>query len=158
MTATNKRYSYPIVAVIRIDVHPAGENPIDSHRVSDSTSPVVRIGNLLLVPTRTKHTPTLREALTTEDRLVQSSSWVTSFPLPHDSLWVGERGFSQVVSQLHQLTEPISPACNRYIQYLLVGDNSLALNRHKRGLQPWRCRLSTCHSSTFPTDGPPLFT
>jgi hypothetical protein len=25
-TATNKRYSYPRVAEIRIDVHPAGEN------------------------------------------------------------------------------------------------------------------------------------
>jgi hypothetical protein len=29
MTATNKRYSYPRVAVIQIDVHPAGENTIN---------------------------------------------------------------------------------------------------------------------------------
>jgi hypothetical protein len=29
MTATNKRYSYLRVAAIRIDVHPAGENPIN---------------------------------------------------------------------------------------------------------------------------------
>jgi hypothetical protein len=29
MTATNKRYSYPRVTVIQIDVHPTGENPID---------------------------------------------------------------------------------------------------------------------------------
>jgi hypothetical protein len=29
MTATNKQYSYPIVTVIRIDVHPVGENPIN---------------------------------------------------------------------------------------------------------------------------------
>jgi hypothetical protein len=41
------------------------------------------------------------EVLATEDRLTQPSSWVTSFPLPHDSLGVGERGFSQVVTQLH---------------------------------------------------------
>jgi hypothetical protein len=27
MTTTNKRYSYPRVAVIRIDVHPAQKNP-----------------------------------------------------------------------------------------------------------------------------------
>jgi hypothetical protein len=30
MTATNKRYSYLRVAEIRIDVHPAGENPINT--------------------------------------------------------------------------------------------------------------------------------
>jgi hypothetical protein len=30
MTATNKRYSYPRVVVICIDVHPAGENPINT--------------------------------------------------------------------------------------------------------------------------------
>jgi hypothetical protein len=30
MTVTNKRYSYPRVAAIRIDVHPAGENPINT--------------------------------------------------------------------------------------------------------------------------------
>jgi hypothetical protein len=48
------------------------------------------------------------------------------------------------------LTGPISPACDRYIQYLLAGANSSVLNRHKRGLQSWRCRLATYHSSTFP--------
>jgi hypothetical protein len=30
MTATNKRYSYPRVTAIRIDVHPTGENPINT--------------------------------------------------------------------------------------------------------------------------------
>jgi hypothetical protein len=49
------------------------------------------------------------EVLATEDRLAWSSSWVTSFPLPYDSLGVGERGFGEVVTQLHQLTGPISP-------------------------------------------------
>jgi hypothetical protein len=48
----------------------------------------------------------LREVLATEDRLARPSSWVTSFPLPHDSLGVGERDFGQVVTQLHQLTGP----------------------------------------------------
>jgi hypothetical protein len=28
MTVTNKRYSYPRVATIQIDIHPAGENLI----------------------------------------------------------------------------------------------------------------------------------
>jgi hypothetical protein len=38
--------------------------------------------------------------------MARPSSWVTSFSLPHDSLGVGERGFGQVVAQLHQLLGP----------------------------------------------------
>jgi hypothetical protein len=41
-----------------------------------------------------------------------------------------------------RLTGPISLAWDRYIQYFLVGANPLVLNRHRRGLQPWKCRLS----------------
>jgi hypothetical protein len=40
-------------------------------------------------------------------------------------------------------TGPISPACDRYIQYLLMGANRTILNWHRWGLQPWRCRLNT---------------
>jgi hypothetical protein len=97
---------------------------------------MVRMGNLSLVLTRMKQTLHLGEVLTTEDRLALPSSWVTSFPLPHDSLGVGDRGFSQVVTQLHQLTGPITPACDRYVQYLLTGTNPSVLNRHRWGLQP----------------------
>jgi hypothetical protein len=42
--------------------------------------------------------------------------------------------------------------CDRYVQYLLAGLNPLILNRHKRGLQSWRFRLSTYHSLTFSID------
>jgi hypothetical protein len=42
-----------------------------------------------------------------------------------------------------RLTGPISPVCDRYVQYLLMGANRTVLNRHKRGLQPWRCWLFT---------------
>jgi hypothetical protein len=38
------------------------------------------------------------EVLATEDRLARPSSWLTSFPLPQDSLGEGERGFTQVVT------------------------------------------------------------
>jgi hypothetical protein len=41
------------------------------------------------------------EVLAIKDRLAQPLPWVTSFFLPHDSLGVGERGFRQVVTQLH---------------------------------------------------------
>jgi hypothetical protein len=50
----------------------------------------------------------------------------------------------------------ITPTYDRYIQYLLAGANPSVLNRHRWGLQPWRRRLSTYHSPTFPTDGLPF--
>jgi hypothetical protein len=56
-----------------------------------------------------------------------------------------------VDDRLLGLPDPL--ACDRYIQYLLTGVNPSVLNRHKRGLLPLRCRLSTYHSPTFPTDG-----
>jgi hypothetical protein len=46
--------------------------------------------------------------LVTKDRMARPSPWVTSFFLPDNSLGVGERGFGQVVTQLHQLTGPIN--------------------------------------------------
>jgi hypothetical protein len=51
-----------------------------------------------------------------------------------------------------RLTGPISPICDWYVQYLLAGANRTVFNRHRRGLQPWRCHLSTYHSPNFPTN------
>jgi hypothetical protein len=51
---------------------------------------------------------------------------------------------------------PISPACDRYVQYLLMGVNQTVLNRHRRGLQPWRCRLTTYPLSDLPNQLSPL--
>jgi hypothetical protein len=45
--------------------------------------------------------------------------------------------------QATRFTGPISPACDRYVQYLLTGANRTVLNRHRWVLQPWRCRLVT---------------
>jgi hypothetical protein len=53
--------------------------------------------------------------------------------------------------QATRLTGLISTTCDRYVQYMLTGGNPSVLNRHRRGLQPWRCRISTYHSLTFPT-------
>jgi hypothetical protein len=71
MTDTNKRYSYLRVTAIQIDVHPAGETrstrhtlcTLDSRMIPDHTSLVVHVVKLLLVPTRTKHAPTLEGSL-----------------------------------------------------------------------------------------------
>jgi hypothetical protein len=38
--------------------------------------------------------------------------------------------------QTTSLTGPITPTCDRYVQYLLTGANPSLLNQHKWGLQP----------------------
>jgi hypothetical protein len=147
--------------MIQIDVHLAWENLNNTSRMLPtpvhSRSTYVFCGQSPYVTTfhwlpQSRNMPLhLKEVLTTKDRLARLLSWVASFFLPYDSPGVGERGFSLMVTQLLQLTGSISPACDRYVQYLLVGANPLVLNRHKWGLQPWRCRLATYHSLTLPT-------
>jgi hypothetical protein len=55
-----------------------------------------------------------------------------------------------------RFTGPISPTCDRYVQYLLMGANRTVLNRHMRGLQPWRCRLTTYPLPDLPNQLSPL--
>jgi hypothetical protein len=98
------------------------------------------------------------EVLTTKDRLTQPSSWVASFLLPCDRPGVGERSFGPMVTQLSQLTEPISLACDWYVQYLLAGANPLVLNRYRWGLQPWSCRLATYPLPDLPNQLSLMFT
>jgi hypothetical protein len=109
---------------------------LDSRMVPNHTSPVIRVGNLSLIPTRTEQAPRPGGNLGDRRQTGPTVVLVTSFPLPHDTLGVGERGFGQVVTQLHQFIGPITPACDRYVQYLLVGANLLVLNRYRWGLQP----------------------
>jgi hypothetical protein len=70
--------------------------PLDPRRIPDHTSHVGWNKSI--------HS---EEVLTTKDRLAWLSPWVTSFFLSHDRLGVGEKDFSQVITQLHQLTESI---------------------------------------------------
>jgi hypothetical protein len=69
-------------------------------------------------------------------------SWVRTQVLSHSSqLSSGEK--SSFCWQLTtRLIGPISLACDRYVQHLLVGANRTVLNRHRRRLQPCRCRLA----------------
>jgi hypothetical protein len=159
-------YSYPRVTAIRIDVHPAGENPTNTSRMLPTSvharpayafygqSPYVTTFNWL---PRSQNKPLHpEEVLATKERLAQPSSWVASFLLPCDSPRVGERGFGPMVTQLHQLIGPVSPVCDRYVQYLLTGVNPSVLNPHRRGLQPWRCRLATYLLPDLPNQLSPL--
>jgi hypothetical protein len=58
--------------------------------------------------------------------------------------------------QATRFTRPISPVCDRYIQYLLTGANPSVINRHRRGLQPWRYRLATYPLPDLPNQLSPL--
>jgi hypothetical protein len=97
-------YSYPRVTTIRIDVHPAGENPTNTPRMFSTLvhahlayafcgqSPYVTTFHWL---PRSRNRPLHPEGvLATKYRLAQPSSLVTSFLLPCDSLGVGEREVS----------------------------------------------------------------
>jgi hypothetical protein len=152
--------------VTRIDVHPAGENPTNTPRTLPTPvharSVYAFYGQSPYVTTfhwlpRSRNRPLHpEEVLATKDRLARSSSWVASFLLPCNSPGVWERGFGPMLTQLHQLTGPISPACDRYVQNLLAGANRTVLNRHRRGLQPWRCRLATYLLLDHPNQLSPL--
>jgi hypothetical protein len=82
--------------------------------------------------------------------------WVRTQFLSWASHWSSGDKATLCWWQASRLTGPISLACDQYIQYLLAGANPSVLNRHRWGLQPWRYRLSTYHSPTFPTDGLPF--
>jgi hypothetical protein len=77
--------------------------------------------------------------------------WVRTQFLSRANQWNRGRKPSSCRWPHTKLTGPISPACDRYVQYLLMGANPSVLNWHRRRLQPWRCRLTTYHSLTFPT-------
>jgi hypothetical protein len=131
---------------------------LDSRMVLDHTFPVVCLGNLSPVSTRTKQTPTLRRSL--GDRRQTGPIVVLGHLIPPPSR-VGERGFSQVVTQLHQLTGPITPACNRYVQYLLMGPTHRSLTDTGGGYSlegvsfpHITLRLSQPTVLSFPPNGP----
>jgi hypothetical protein len=77
--------------------------------------------------------------------------WVCTQLLSHNSPWSSGEKSSFCWHLTTRLTRPISPACDRYVKYLLAGPNPSVLNRHRWGLQPCRCRLTTYHSPTFPS-------
>jgi hypothetical protein len=63
-----------------------------------------------------------------------SDPWVRTHLLSHNSQWSGGEKSSFCWQPTTRLTGPISPACDRYVQYLLTGANRTDLNRHWWGL------------------------
>jgi hypothetical protein len=85
-----------------------------------------------------------------EGLLTQSTA---SLPQTAKEQWGKVNSCGQLTTRL---TGPISPACDRYVQYLLAGANRTVLNRHRRGLQPSRCRLATYPLPDLPNQLSPL--
>jgi hypothetical protein len=109
-----------------------------------------------VVPTRSKRPPTCRRNICTQ-RSPGPAIVLGHLILPPSlqSWGMGEKVRPSSYTTT-KFTGPISLACDQYVQYLLVGTNPLILHRHRWGLQPWRCWLSTSLSPPFPSDGPPL--
>jgi hypothetical protein len=85
-----------------------------------------------------------------------SDPWVRTQLLSHNSQRaVGEKS-SSYWQPTTRITGSISLACDRYVQYLLAGANRTILNRHRWGLQPWRCWLATYPLLDLPNQLSPL--
>jgi hypothetical protein len=86
-----------------------------------------------------------------------SDPWVCTQLLSHNSQWSSGEKSSSSWQPTTRPTGLISPACDQYIQYMLTGANWTILNRHRRGLQPWRCWLATYPLPDLPNQMSPLF-
>jgi hypothetical protein len=144
-------YSYPKVAVIQIDVHPTGINPTNT---THTLPTLVHVHPAYASCGWSPYVATFCETLTDLDisHCTLADRSVGTYPtsLPSQPMKQGRKS-SSCRWRTTRFTGLISPACDQYVQYLLTGVNPSVLNRHKRGLQPWRYRLSTYHSLTFPT-------
>jgi hypothetical protein len=155
-------YSYSRVTAIQIDVHPAGKNPTNTPHASHAQSTygsgpyvshVVHIWQPCALSSAVMDRATAPEKKGAW-QISQHDGWPIHGSIPNFSPEpaievVGGKPPS-VDGILLGLPGPEAPACDRYIQYLLVRANPSVFNRLRWGLQPWRCRLATYHSLTFP--------
>jgi hypothetical protein len=132
--------------VIRIDVHPAGKNPAN---MTCTLSTPVHVRPAYASYGRSPYVATFRETPRDLDRSHCSQEEGLSTQSTVRRL-TDLRVHTQLLSRASQrsrgcksssywwpttrFTGPISPACDRYVQYLLTGTNPLVLNWHRWGL------------------------
>jgi hypothetical protein len=136
-------YSYLRVAVIQIDVHPTGETwstchthfTFDPHMALNHTYLTWSMySNLSWVVNRVRQMHYSREKVLLNPPL-SPAEW----PVGSASVFSQHNRWSSALKpsicwwQTIRLTEPISPAWDQYVQYLLVGANPSILNRHMWG-------------------------
>jgi hypothetical protein len=140
--------------MIRINVHPVGENLI--HTTCTLLTPV-QICHMYAIHSQSPYVATFHANPTElkgpycswEKWLpTQSSAHRLIDPQVRHQVFFLQHNIEAVMkvkhlltSRLHRFTGPISPACDQYVQYLLVIANPSVRNRHIWGLQSWRSRL-----------------
>jgi hypothetical protein len=89
---------------------------------------IISVGRTLLLPRKMDLDTTLSPA-----------EWSTGPPpsfSPNIAIGAVMKATHLLTNKLHWFTGPITPACDLYVQYLLVGAHPSVLNRHRRWLQP----------------------
>jgi hypothetical protein len=153
--------------VIQIDVHPAGENLTNTTRTLPTPVHIRPVYASCGGPCMWQHSMSHRQGWieslllrkrppdtipsTPADR--SASPYPVSLPSHPMKQWRKPNIHQQ---QATGFTGPISPACDRYVQYFLMGANRIVLNRHRRGLQPWRCQLVIYPLPDLPNQLSPL--
>jgi hypothetical protein len=160
--ATNKQYSYPRVTMIQINVQPVGKIRYTRHVCfpwqSTYTTRTLSTGSPHTWQPFASHQQYWADSTTPEKKGSQHNSQHATQFLSQDNHWSSDEIQASIDNMLHRFIGPITPACDWYIQYLLTGANPSVLNRHRRGLQPWRCLHAASHFLTIQTDSPPLST
>jgi hypothetical protein len=148
-------YLYPRVVMNWIDVHPAGENLINTTRTLPT---LVHVCPAYTSYGQSSYVATFHKSSTALN--VSHCSWEKGLPTQSTShRLTGPHVRTQFFSQANQwssslkpsfcwwqairFTGLISPVCDQYVQYFLTGANPSVLNRHRLGLQPYRCRFAT---------------
>jgi hypothetical protein len=155
---------------IQIDVHPAEKNSINT--ICTLSKPV-HVRPTYASYGQSPYMATFHESSTNLDGshyswekglLTQSTSrrltdpWVCTQFFSEANQWSNRLKPSFCRWQSTRLTEPISPACDRYVQYLLTGINPSVLKWYRRGLPHRNLRIATTLSPLFPSEcstGPP---
>jgi hypothetical protein len=147
-------YSYPRVTMIRIDIYPAGENPI--HMICTLSTPVhvrhtyVFYGQSTYMLTFRKPSSALDGPYCTREKRASDTTpspaeWSTGPPpsfSPNTVIEAVIKSKHLLTNKLYQFTGPILPACDRYVQYLLTRANPSVHNWHRWGWQPGRGGLA----------------
>jgi hypothetical protein len=85
----------------------------------------------------------------------QHNGWPIHGFVPSFSLEIANDAVGKSQASVdNQLLGLLGPYTSMWLLHSILarGINPSVLNRHRWGLQPWMCQLSTSHSATFPTD------
>ena len=149
--------------MIRIDAHPVGKTPTNT---TCMLSTLVHVCPAYASCGRSPYMETFHTDSTELDRFTApekkcfrlhlparlSGPWDPPQFLSQHNHWISVLKPNICRQHAIRLTGPISPACDRYVQYLLTGTNPSVLNRHMWGLPHRNLRIDTSLSPPFPSE------